>query len=115
MRVLLLSRYDRLGASSRLRSYQYLPYLRDVGFDVTVAPLFGNDYVSGLYSDSISKIAVLKAYFARLRFIFKARQFDLVWLEYEILPWLPSWFELALFPKRLITPMRFFIAMISID
>ena len=27
MRVLLLSRYGHLAASSRVRSYQYLPYL----------------------------------------------------------------------------------------
>lgn len=100
MRVLLLSRYARLGASSRLRSFQYLPSLEQAGFEVTVAPLFGDDYVRGLSSGSISKFAVLKAYFARLRFILKARQFDLVWLEYEMLPWLPSWVELALLPKE---------------
>ncbi len=101
MRVLFLSRYARLGASSRLRSHQYLPYLRQAGFDVTVAPLFGDDYVHSLYSGNISRLAVLKAYFARLRFIFKARQFDLVWLEKEMLPWLPSWIELALLPKNM--------------
>lgn len=101
MRILLLSRYSRLGASSRLRSYQYLSYLSHAGFDVTVAPLFGDDYVRGLSSGSISKSAVLKAYFARLRFILKARQFDLVWLEYEMLPWLPAWFELALLSRKI--------------
>lgn len=101
MRVLLLSRYARLGASSRLRSHQYLPYLSQAGFDVTVAPLFGDDYVRGLYNGNISKLAVLKAYFARLRFISKARQFDLVWVEKEMLPWVPSWIELALLPKNI--------------
>lgn len=101
MHVLLLSRYARLGASSRLRSHQYLPYLSQAGFDVTVAPLFGDSYVRGLYSGNISRLAVLKSYFSRLRFILKARQFDLVWLEYEMLPWLPSWIELALFPKNI--------------
>ncbi|MCZ6596580.1 MAG: glycosyltransferase family 1 protein, partial [Planctomycetota bacterium] len=39
MRVLLLSRYGELGASSRMRSYQYLPALERAGIDVTVAPL----------------------------------------------------------------------------
>lgn len=101
MRVLLLSRYARLGASSRLRSFQYLPSLEQAGFEVTVAPLFGDDYVRGLYSGNISRLAVLKSYFSRLRSILRARQFDLVWLEYEMLPWLPSWFELALLPKNM--------------
>jgi glycosyltransferase involved in cell wall biosynthesis len=101
MRVLLLSRYARLGASSRLRSHQYLPFLSKAGIEVTVAPLFGDAYVQGLYSGNISKLAVLYAYFFRLRFIFKARKFDLVWLEYEMLPWLPSGFELAFLPKSI--------------
>lgn len=37
MKALLLSRYDRLCASSRLRSCQYLPYLALQG--VAVAPV----------------------------------------------------------------------------
>jgi len=101
MRVLLLSRYARLGASSRLRSFQYLPYLAQAGFAVTVAPLFGDGYVRGLSGGGISRLAVLKAYWTRLCFILKARKFDLVWLEYEMLPWLPAWIELALLPKKI--------------
>lgn len=101
MRVLLLSRYARLGASSRLRSFQYLPYLEQAGFAVTVAPLFDDDYVRGLSSGTISKFSILKAYWLRLIFILKAKQFDLVWLEYEMLPWLPAWLELTLLPKNI--------------
>lgn len=100
MRVLLLSRYARLGASSRLRSYQYLPYLKEAGFEVTQAPLFGDEYVSGLYTGNISKLAVLSAYIERIKFTLKARQFDLVWAEKEMLPWMPSWIELGLFPAK---------------
>jgi hypothetical protein len=44
MRILLLSRYTRLGASSRLRFYQYLPFLKSRGIEVTVAALLGDDY-----------------------------------------------------------------------
>lgn len=101
MKVLLLSRYARLGASSRLRSFQYLPYLEQAGFDVTVAPLFDDNYVRGLSSGTISRYSILKAYWTRLRFILKAKQFDLVWLEYEMLPWLPGWVELTLLPKNI--------------
>lgn len=101
MRVLLLSRYARLGASSRLRSYQYLPYLKQVGIEVTALPLFDDNYVRGLYSGNISKFGVLQAYVARLKNILKARRYDLVWLEYEMLPWLPGWIELTLLPKSM--------------
>lgn len=99
MRVLLLSRYGRLGASSRLRSYQYLPYLTSCGFDVTVAPFFGNDYVAGMYAGKVSHVGVLRSYLTRLRFMLRARRFDLVWVEKEMLPWIPSWIELGLFPS----------------
>ena len=100
IRVLFLTRYARLGASSRLRSYQYLPYLKEAGFEATVAPVFGDDYVRSLYSGEISTVAVFKSYIDRLRFILKVRHFNLVWVEYEMLPWLPDWIELGLLPGR---------------
>lgn len=100
MRVLLLTRYTRLGASSRLRSYQYLPYLREAGFEVTVAPLFDDYYVRGLHSGNRAKVAVFKSYVERLRFMLRARHFALVWVEYEMLPWMPSWMELSLLPAN---------------
>jgi glycosyltransferase involved in cell wall biosynthesis len=98
MRGLFLTRYACLGASSRLRVYQYLPYLTENGFKATIAPFFGNEYVSGLYSGNISRVSVFKAYIDRLRFILKVRHFDFVWVEYELLPWLPDWIELSLLP-----------------
>lgn len=97
MRVLLLSRYGHLGASSRLRSYQYLPYLKSCGFEVTVAPLFGDDYVRSMYSGQVSISSVIESYLLRVKWILRASQFDLVWVEKEMLPWLPSWVELGLF------------------
>lgn len=44
---------------------------------------------------------MLDAYLERVRLISKARRFDLVWLEYEMLPWLPSWVELGLLPGNI--------------
>lgn len=100
MKILLLSRYARLGASSRLRSFQYLPFLAQAGFEVTVRPLFDDNYVRGLSGGTISKVSVLQAYLQRLRFILAARHYDWIWLESEMLPWMPSWIELALLPKH---------------
>jgi glycosyltransferase involved in cell wall biosynthesis len=98
MRVLLLSRYTRLGASSRLRFYQYLPFLESHGIDVSVAPLFGDDYVKGLYRGNVPIVSVLNSYMARVGAILRAKRFDVVWLEKEMLPWLPASFEFGLFP-----------------
>ena len=47
--VLLLTRYERLGASSRVRFLQFLPELERQGFNFDVRPLLDNDYVRSLY------------------------------------------------------------------
>ncbi len=99
-RVLFLSRYARLGSSSRLRLYQYLPYLRDAGIDATVAPLLDDDYVRGLYGSKVARLPVMKGYLARLRRMLRAGRFDAVWVEKEMLPWVPAWIELGLFPAK---------------
>lgn len=100
MKVLLLSRYPRLGASSRLRSYQYLPGLAENGIEVTVSPLFSEAYLEDFYvSGSKRPAALLSAYWGRMRQLFKAGDFDLLWLEKELFPWMPAWVEQLL--KRL--------------
>ncbi len=94
MRILLLSRYGHLGASSRVRFYQYLPYLRAEGADITVAPLLGNDYIKDLYAGRRKHFsAIIAAYIRRLGYLLKSNRFDLLWVQYEVLPWLPSWGE----------------------
>jgi len=100
MRLLILSRYDRLGSSSRLRIFQYLSHLQESGFELTIAPLFGDDYVRALYGGRISKLSVLKAYLTRLGFMLRARRFDAVWVEKEMLPWMPAFIEFGLLPSK---------------
>lgn len=96
MRILSLSRYGRLGASSRLRSYQYLPYLTSRGFEISVAPLLDDVYLRGLYGGSVPRRRVVNAYLARIAAIRRARQSDLVWVEKEFLPFLPAFLESSL-------------------
>ncbi|NDK38718.1 glycosyltransferase [Pseudoxanthomonas gei] len=97
-RVLALPRYEQLGASSRLRTLQYLPALRAAGIDLEVHSLLDDRYVSGLYNGGISKPLVLKAYGSRVKDLLYSRRYDVVWTEKELLPWVPSSFELALLP-----------------
>jgi glycosyltransferase involved in cell wall biosynthesis len=98
MRVLVLSRYGRLGASSRLRSYQYLPFLESRGIEVKVAPLLDDDYIIGLYSGKVPIMSVLRSYVTRLGVMLQRKRFDVVWVEKEMLPWLPGWCEFGFFP-----------------
>lgn len=97
MKVLALTRYGALGASSRVRCYQYLPYLVDHGLQVDSASLFDDDYLTRLYAGATTDWpAVVKAYVNRISDLWCSRQYDLVWLEYEALPWLPAWLEESL-------------------
>ncbi|MGV8944778.1 MAG: glycosyltransferase family 1 protein, partial [Thermomonas sp.] len=89
MRLLMLPRYDALGASSRLRMLQYIPALQAQGFEIEVAPLLADGYVSDLYAGRVSVAKVARAYFRRLRQMLAARSYDVIWVEKEMWPWLP--------------------------
>jgi glycosyltransferase involved in cell wall biosynthesis len=94
MKVLLFTRYSRSGASSRLRYYQYLPFLNAQGVDVDVYPLFGEKYLKRLNAGQPQNPAlILSAYLRRIFLLFSCRPYDVLWLEYEALPWLPDWME----------------------
>ncbi len=97
--ILLLSRYTRLGASSRLRFFQYLPYLEKMGFSFTTRPFFGDNYLADLYNGKAPLFSVLKSYIARLGTVLSAPRFDAIWMEAELLRWLPACFEKALYPS----------------
>jgi len=98
MKILLLSRYSHRGPSSRVRFYQYLPYLSSQGVHVTVANLLADEYIEDLYADRRRRLApIIGAYTKRLVYLLTNRKFDLLWIEGEILPWLPAWFETIFF------------------
>lgn len=101
MKVLMLSRYGRLGASSRVRFCQYLPWLKTAGIEVTAAPLFSDDYVQGLQRNILNPSELLRAYHGRVQAILSSRKFNLLWIEKEALPWFPAWVEKLLLPSQL--------------
>jgi glycosyltransferase involved in cell wall biosynthesis len=94
MRILALTRYNTLGASSRVRFFQYLSYLRSCGVDLQLAPLLDDDYVIRLYSaKSQSIFSIGRAYIYRVVQLMNSRSFDLLWIEKELFPWFPPWAE----------------------
>jgi glycosyltransferase involved in cell wall biosynthesis len=93
-RIVVLSRYGRLGASSRVRLFQYYPYLMARGIEVETYPFMPDDYLRLLYSKgSRSWKLSLSAYLRRFTVLLRRRDYDLLWIEKEIFPWLPSWAE----------------------
>lgn len=93
-KILLLSRYSRMGASSRLRTMQYIPYLEEHGYDIHVSSLFDNNYLTNLYKKNTSnKYQVMKLFIKRLFILFSIKKYDYIWLEYEVFPYFPAVFE----------------------
>lgn len=100
LRVLTLTRYGALGASSRLRFMQYFPGLQCSGIDITQQAFFDDEALLHRYRHGrYGLIALLRRYIQRIVTLLRCRQFDLLWIEKEALPWLPVWVEFALFRR----------------
>jgi glycosyltransferase involved in cell wall biosynthesis len=97
MKILVLTRYGRLGASSRLRMFQYLPWLKQAGFDCQVQPFLNDEMLQTRYKTGrYGRSGLIHAYVVRVWQLMQRSRFDLVWIEKEALPWLPAWFERTL-------------------
>ncbi len=99
--ILALTRYDRLGASSRVRVLQYIPALERRGWRVVVHPLFSESDLVRLYKDGRRSPARLLAALAeRVSTVLKRRHCDIVWLQQELFPFLPFAAEALLLKGR---------------
>ena len=99
MRVLALTRYGNLGASSRLRSLQYVPHFEAAGVQVRAEPFFDDAYVRTIYGAG-RKVWPVPGYFARRAgALWRSTKADVIWLEKEAFPWLPWLIERAFLPR----------------
>ncbi len=95
--VLALTRYDRLGASSRVRVLQYIPYLARQGLNVRVHALFSDADLRRLYKEGRRSFPRLtSALVRRIAAVIGGHRGDVVWLQQELFPFLPYAFEAAL-------------------
>lgn len=98
MKILFLTKYGFKGASSRYRTYQYLPYLQENGIECKFSPLFDDSYLENIYSKSwIGALKdVFKSVLRRIHILFSVTKYDLIFIEYEIFPYFPPFFEILL-------------------
>jgi len=89
MKLLMLPRYSRSGASSRLRTYQYRPVMETHGFEIEVQPLFDDAYLERLYCGRSTLVSAFSAVLKRFRRRLRDPKADVIWLEKEALPWMP--------------------------
>lgn len=95
----MLTRYERSGASSRLRLIQYAKSFDSLGLTSSLEPFFDESYLHRLYSGHSTIGPALAGYTRRTGQLIRAGRADLIWLEKEALPWLPWAIERALLPR----------------
>jgi glycosyltransferase involved in cell wall biosynthesis len=91
---LVLSRYGLLGASSRVRFGQYFEALAREGIACRLSPLLPDAYLPLRYRDDPRRYAyALIGYIERVWSLLRARAYDVVWVEGELFPGMPAFFE----------------------
>ena len=101
MRILALTRYGRLAASSRLRTHQYMAYLEGKGIHLQCEPFFDDAYVRAIYGNDRQIWSVAGHFARRARVLASGACTDAVWLEKEAFPWLPWIVERAFLPRSI--------------
>lgn len=96
-RLLVLTKYGRLGASSRMRFLQYFPFLKQQGFELTHQAFISDEMLQRRYKTKKYRlIDTLKCYWLRIRTLMSAKHVDVVWIQAESLPYFPAFIELFL-------------------
>jgi glycosyltransferase involved in cell wall biosynthesis len=96
-KILFLTKYGRRAATTRYRVLQYVPFLEGVGLMCEVRPLLSDRYLSSTLDEGRSnRLEALKGILRRLDSWKDVRQFGLVVIHMEALPYLPGFFERAL-------------------
>lgn len=95
--ILVLTKYPKRGASSRLRFYQFFPWLELKGLEFKTSSFFDDKYLSKLYEKTnYSLIEIALRLFLRIKEIIQGRSIKTWWVQSELFPYLPSWVEQSL-------------------
>lgn len=100
MKVIFLTRYAPMGASSRVRAYQFESILRREGIEPVYLPLLSNQYVRARYNGGISWSETFRGYWARVKDMMRGDAQSMLWIEKELFPSIPYEVEAALIRGR---------------
>lgn len=93
-RILALTRYGPLAASTRQRFLQFAPALKEAGFSLDISPLLPDRHTASIrHGQGVGFAHLPTAYVRRLAALMEARKADAVWVQYELLPYVPGWLE----------------------
>lgn len=100
MRVLALTKYGARAASTRQRFLQFFPGLERSGIQVTARPLLSDRYLTHRFASPLrSAPHAVRGYVRRLLEMLQPQRFDLHWIHFELLPFLPVDAQHLLFPR----------------
>ncbi|MCI5117033.1 MAG: glycosyltransferase [Candidatus Electrothrix sp. LOE1_4_5] len=94
IKVLGLSLYGPLAASTRYRLEQYIPGLFEYGIDLQVHHLLGDEYLRCRFQGKrLPLTSLIQAGCKRLSLLFHSQKFDAAILYAELFPLMPGWLE----------------------
>jgi glycosyltransferase involved in cell wall biosynthesis len=100
-KVIFFTKYTEKGPSSRYRSYQYRAYFKE-HFELKYLPLFDDNYILNLYGNKRKNYyQIVTAYLKRIiQVINLFGTKDVIFIEYELLPYFPPVLEYLLYISR---------------
>ena len=94
LHVLALGKYGELAASSRQRLLQYRSPLAAQGIALDFEPLLPDAYVRAIAHERRAPLTLLPhAYLRRIRTLLSLKRADAVWVECDLLPYVPGTLE----------------------
>lgn len=100
VKILGLSLYGPLAASTRYRLEQYIPGLSEYDIDLQVHHLLGDQYLRSRFEGArLPVAALLKAGYERLSLLLRRQEFDALIVHCELFPLMPGWLERLLLMK----------------
>lgn len=115
LHVVALTRTSSIGPSTRYRILQYRDALARDGITVETRPLFGPTWFALLDRRVPLVTPLLKGAYAAARLVVRLAQLaaarasdaDVILVEHQLFPYLPTWIETALWPRRRATILEF--------
>lgn len=99
--LLALTKYGDRAASARQRYLQFRGHLRCRGVTLSVRPLYDNRYLDATFSgEKASRPRVAARYAQRFASLVGEKAADAIWVQYELFPFLPALFDLAVLRRH---------------
>ena len=80
--------------------FQFEDAIADSGWDISLVPFSSDHFLRSRYAGKKAWLRVFLSYGRRILDLRKSRKADLVWIQIELIPWAPAWFENLLVPRR---------------